>query len=679
MNTRLSKDEILKMVKSCSISPEAAFSLVCCDETAGEKCLFDESWEKRSAEKSGSKRKRRNKLLLFADSGEVAIKLKNLIEDLGSSVALVFQGKEYSRAENAEYSVNPRSAADFISLFKALSQDHYIPDTIVNCWAVRNRKNKKSEKISCDALLYSVLALRGTAFRKKVNIISLTQASNNCSFPPCGTSLSRLAEDLSKIYTGINFRTVDVFSGCLTVHCKDTFLDDLVREITGSSEDKFVALRKNGRYVRIFNPVILKKPVKNNVPGISEGSYTMVKKIGEVPNDNVPPQNAKKAFLGEENLLDIADTKDYICETEKILEKRLNISCLADCGGLDVFINKVCISYICKYFHENGINILSGSTCTLEGIKAKLRILPQFEKFLTYMLMQLEKNNITRREGGNIRFIKDFSELEPADALSARAEKQFPMYAGIFEVISHCANNYTKALNGEIFAISVLMPNGQPDYLQEKVNKNVVFGSEKLYCDLLVELIAALMKRQSKKHFRILEVGAGTGVFTKCVLPKIEGFSVEYYFTDIGKSFINKAQTEYQYDFMKFKELDISKDPVEQGFEEDGFDIVVGLDVVHSTPNIEQTLGNIKKLLKKNGLAAVIEGVKEQIWVNMMWGVAQGWWYFEDTDLRRYSPLMGIEKWEFVFEKLKFKNVFAYPLDREKRKTADCSLIVAQK
>jgi hypothetical protein len=62
----------------------------------------------------------------------------------------------------------------------------------------------------------------------------------------------------------------------------------------------------------------------------------------------------------------------------------------------------------------------------------------------------------------------------------------------------------------------------------------------------------------------------------------------------------------------------------------------------------------------------------------MIFGLAEGWWYFEDHDLRPGSPLLSIQKWTEVLARLGFRNVDAYPRDQGERTRTEFGLIVAQ-
>lgn len=140
--------------------------------------------------------------------------------------------------------------------------------------------------------------------------------------------------------------------------------------------------------------------------------------------------------------------------------------------------------------------------------------------------------------------------------------------------------------------------------LQRQVIGNVVdvFSGLQSPVESLMEhdLLAKLYSTRSSQHswhtfltslshsdqrMRILEVGAGTGGSTAIALECLcypdgsKGFS-SYTFTDISSGFFASARERFQHNpDLEYRTLDINADPVEQGFEEQGFDLVIAANV----------------------------------------------------------------------------------------------------
>jgi SAM-dependent methyltransferase len=93
---------------------------------------------------------------------------------------------------------------------------------------------------------------------------------------------------------------------------------------------------------------------------------------------------------------------------------------------------------------------------------------------------------------------------------------------------------------------------------------------------------------------KILEIGAGTGAMTRHVLANLMQHGedetgaprfAQFDYTDTSRSFFEKAQDRFGHNRkLHFKALNIEENPVEQGFEEGSYDLVVA-SAVSSTAN----------------------------------------------------------------------------------------------
>ena len=100
---------------------------------------------------------------------------------------------------------------------------------------------------------------------------------------------------------------------------------------------------------------------------------------------------------------------------------------------------------------------------------------------------------------------------------------------------------------------------------------------------------------------RLLELGGGTASTAKPIIEKIKFLSVEeYFFSDISDFFVNRAKELFSgIRFIEYLKIDINNDFVSDKIKEDSVDIVIAVGVLNNAKNIEVTLKNIKKVLKK--------------------------------------------------------------------------------
>lgn len=85
-----------------------------------------------------------------------------------------------------------------------------------------------------------------------------------------------------------------------------------------------------------------------------------------------------------------------------------------------------------------------------------------------------------------------------------------------------------------------------------------------------------------------------------------------------------------EHDNMKYSVLDISKDPINQGFEAGSYDLIIAANVLHATPRLSETLRNVHKLLTPDGHLVLDELSSTIKWLNYIMGTLPGWWLGKD-------------------------------------------------
>ncbi|KAF2084023.1 hypothetical protein K490DRAFT_59975 [Saccharata proteae CBS 121410] len=131
---------------------------------------------------------------------------------------------------------------------------------------------------------------------------------------------------------------------------------------------------------------------------------------------------------------------------------------------------------------------------------------------------------------------------------------------------------------------------------------------------------------------KILELGAGTGGTTRWIVPLLASLDipVEYTFSDLAPSFVATARKRFgkEYPFMRFRTVDIEKDPSEDLLSSQHMVLVSS--AIHATHSLTQSLGSMRKLLRPDGFVMMLEMTKTLFWVDMIFGLLEGWWLFDD-------------------------------------------------
>ncbi|KAM7184358.1 hypothetical protein V8F20_012255 [Naviculisporaceae sp. PSN 640] len=171
-------------------------------------------------------------------------------------------------------------------------------------------------------------------------------------------------------------------------------------------------------------------------------------------------------------------------------------------------------------------------------------------------------------------------------------------------------------------------------------------------------------------QMKILEVGAGTGSATLPLFVAMGDDAPDlihsYTYTDISSGFFETAKDRLGRwkSVIEYKTLDITKDPVTQGFEANSYDVIVASNVLHATRSMAETMANVRKLLKPGGRLLLVEinrgtAAITRI-IGTIFGTLPGWWEFDDG--RKDSPLMSVDEWHNLLVQSSFGGVeFASP------------------
>lgn len=150
--------------------------------------------------------------------------------------------------------------------------------------------------------------------------------------------------------------------------------------------------------------------------------------------------------------------------------------------------------------------------------------------------------------------------------------------------------------------------------------------------DFVGRLVSRLPAGGGGGPLRILELGAGTGGTTKWIVPLLAELDIPvvYTFSDLAPSFVAAARKRFgkQYPFMNFQTVDVEKEPPESLL--DSYHMVLASNAVHATHSLTRSLGNIRKTLRKDGFILILEMTRTVYWVDMIFGLLEGWWLFDD-------------------------------------------------
>ena len=246
-------------------------------------------------------------------------------------------------------------------------------------------------------------------------------------------------------------------------------------------------------------------------------------------------------------------------------------------------------------------------------------------------------------KGGTTDTTPPFEKGGPGGILDALAA-EYPHSATEIALLRRCGQALTEVLRGQQDPLLLLFP--------EREAGNVYRDSPvSRFLNRCIE-DAVLAALPVDGPLRLLEVGAGTGGTTDGLLPRLPMERMaEYAFTDIAPSLLAQARERYaDYPWLEPRRLDLDADPEKQGFQAGRYHLILAANVIHATADLRQTFARLHRLLVPGGYLALLEGAGPQGWIDLVFGLTEGWWRFTDRDLRPEYPLLDRQGWLAVLE-----------------------------
>ncbi|MDB9401366.1 type I polyketide synthase [Microcystis aeruginosa CS-567/02-A1] len=309
-------------------------------------------------------------------------------------------------------------------------------------------------------------------------------------------------------------------------------------------------------------------------------------------------------------------------------------------------MEKLSVDFIVKALKDLGLwqinTILSPESSFIQaGIKEEQRLL------WNHCLKILGEAGIIEKHGNDWKIISESPQAHP-DLTVDDLIFQYPNALVELTLFRRVAANLADILTGKIAPLSILFPQdgqiGAAQFYKETSWAKVLNLGISQTVELLLSNYAPL------EPIRILEIGAGTGGTTHQVLKACASHQISYTFSDISPFFLETAKDTFaQFSCIDYKVLDIEKDPELQSFLPSSYDLIIAANVLHSTRDLQgETLPHIRGLLRPGGHLLLLELTHQSRWIDLIFGVAQGWWRFSEANLRPDHPIITASTWKSI-------------------------------
>jgi acyl transferase domain-containing protein/SAM-dependent methyltransferase/acyl carrier protein len=340
-------------------------------------------------------------------------------------------------------------------------------------------------------------------------------------------------------------------------------------------------------------------------------------------------------------------------------------------------LEAISLGYALCAFAEMGWEWRPGDRFSTTDLAQRLEVLDAHLYLLGCLLEMLAEEDILKIEGDQWKVLV-VPELPDPQMQVEAAFCAFPVGHLELDLLTRCGSRLAAVMQGRCDPLQVLFPEGDLGMLARFYQES---SGQRVMNELLQKgLLSSLAHIPQGRGVRVLEIGAGTGGTTAGLLPHFSPERTDYVFTDVSPLFTTRAQQRFEeYPFVRYQLLDIERDPMDQGFEEHAYDIIMAANALHTTRDLRETLQHVRSLLAPGGLLILLEGTFRQRWLDLIFGLTEGWWRFADRTLRPDHPLLSAANWQSVLQENGFSQMISLPSDEEREGLAfPQAVLVAQ-
>ena len=306
-------------------------------------------------------------------------------------------------------------------------------------------------------------------------------------------------------------------------------------------------------------------------------------------------------------------------------------------------------SYALTTLEKLGWQRRLGEAVDPDDLRHRLHVIEEHQRLFRRMLEMLAKAGVLEeRDGGFVVVVGAEDPLPEGlsgdpEEFATRMPGRYPHGLTEIGLFRRSGSALADVLRGQQDPLTLLFSSGEPTAGDLYLKAPVARAANGLLADAVRTLVAELPE---SRRLRVLEVGAGTGSATASVLPELPSGWFGYTYTDISAGFFAEAEERFGDGggSIDYRPLDIEKDPIAQGFDSHGYDLVIASNVLHATRYLSETLAHCRALLAPAGQLVALENLRGLGWMDLTFGQLDGWWRFAD-DFRPDHALMSPMLW----------------------------------
>ncbi|MEV4443793.1 class I SAM-dependent methyltransferase, partial [Streptomyces sp. NPDC049577] len=295
--------------------------------------------------------------------------------------------------------------------------------------------------------------------------------------------------------------------------------------------------------------------------------------------------------------------------------------------------------------------------------------LPEQAPLLGLLLRTAHDHGLVEPAGDGWRTVRPAAPLERFRAAAA----ELPGLAVELGLVAACASRLPDVLRGHCDAAELLRSESHRYLLEELRTDGCT--SRFTHRAARAALRALVRDWPADRPLRVLEAGAGSGGATAFLLPELPPDRTRYVYADGSAALFPRARKRFaDHDVVEYRVLDLDRDPVDQGWTEGDFDLVVAAHTLHATRDVPSSLDRLGRLLDDGGLLLLAE-THDPAPLALLSALAPGFWDRRDTGVRPAGPLLTADGWRELLSAAGWRQPVLLGDDNDAARAGGCVIL----
>jgi acyl transferase domain-containing protein/NAD(P)-dependent dehydrogenase (short-subunit alcohol dehydrogenase family)/acyl carrier protein/ubiquinone/menaquinone biosynthesis C-methylase UbiE/ribosomal protein S18 acetylase RimI-like enzyme len=287
-------------------------------------------------------------------------------------------------------------------------------------------------------------------------------------------------------------------------------------------------------------------------------------------------------------------------------------------GTISAATDRVCANYILQAFRQMGWDYQVDDTVTARELIERHRLLPRFVRLVHRMLQILSEDGYLSPAGEQF--------VVGRDLLAGPVDLGFPDNAHAecdaeYRLLKRCAGHLLPVLRGDTDPLELIFPSGRSSN-SLRDGHCVSWKSAPGQVERPPGSCRCFPRTGPSMSSRTSPICSSTALRRNSATTRL-------------------CVTNYSM----------------RGYAEGRFDLVIASNVLHATVDLKDTIGNVSQVLSPGGMLLLVEGVQKTRWIDLVFGLTEGWWRFQDNDLRPDYPLLTASQWTKVLHECGMESV----------------------